>query len=206
MTTDIDMTVTAVKDNPATTEAVAEDRVTKRYIRLIDEMAQDLNLRHGWQSNVARQLGVDQSYVSRLYRRERDSVGLDSVELAIERLRIRPEYFHGRKEPASYKDYVGPDRGSVPYPAWAAFLRSELGQSMSADERDTLAAVRFQGGTPTLALYEGWLLLMRGALSRDELAIGVAATEAVDEEIRRRVRQTSPKAPGVVGYPATKKR
>ncbi|MDH5492944.1 MAG: helix-turn-helix domain-containing protein [Myxococcales bacterium] len=71
----------------------------------------------------------------------------------------------------SLEELVGEARlelETTSYPAFAEFLKSELGRSMSADERETLASVRFRHGRPTVALYQSWLLGMRSGLTDDQ--------------------------------------
>jgi hypothetical protein len=177
--------------------AEQSERAAKRYLKLIEELGDELGApKHGWKSAVARALGMDQSYISKILSRERMSIGVDAVESAVRHLRLDRDYFWGPREPRSYRDYLtkSPNDGP-PYPAWYEFLDSVAGKSLTADERATLASARFAHGEPTTQLYEGWLFLLRNMLTAADLPLVVTATQSVDAKIaakRRKKRKDAP--------------
>lgn len=65
--------------------------------------------------------------------------------------------------------------------AFAAFTATELGKSMSDNERRTLGDVRFFGSRPTPELYASWLLSLRGMAKPDVVALDAASAEAAGE-------------------------
>lgn len=184
MSQDIDTDWPTVNENEVTAGMVPADseRAAARYVRLVQEIGRELGMRHGWKSEVARRLDVDQSYLSRLLSRERTSVGVEKIQQAVRRMRISHEYFYGVKDPVTYRDYIV--RSEPPYAAWREFLDTELGRSMTADERSTLASPRFHRD-PTVALYQGWLLHMRGELRTTREAV-TALNESLDQELSSR--------------------
>lgn len=149
-------------------------RASQRYLKLIEELGRERGGERGWIPSVARQLGVDQSHIWRLVNQERVSVGAEALEKAMRRLRLSSDYFFGRTEPTSYRDYVGaaggagPARGLEPeYAALDEFLRSKAGVSASAAERDFLVSLTLPEETqPTVAFYEGVLFMLRNLVER----------------------------------------
>lgn len=92
---------------------MAEDPpgASQRYIDLVSELAEQLKHRRGWKSEVARRLGVHPSFVSRIAEGKVQSIGVDIIERAMERLGLPRSFF------------FEPDFGS---PAEAAVRMSEL--------------------------------------------------------------------------------
>jgi transcriptional regulator with XRE-family HTH domain len=159
------------------------ERAAARYVRLAEEIGREVGLKYGWPSEAARRLGVSQSYLSRLLSKERTSIGLDKVQRAIKRMHLSPDYFYGPREPASYHDYM--TGREPPYAAWAEFIATEVGRSMTPDERSTMATTRFHG-EPTVALYQGWLLHMRGQIKSSTSEAARTLNDELDAELKLR--------------------
>lgn len=154
------------------------EQVAQRYLQLIEELGDEMKRVRGWKSEVSRRLGVDQSYISRLIDRERVSIGIDAVEEAVRRLRIRRDFFYDAAKPRTYHDY----EDGHSYEAWSDFVRTVSGKTMRPLERKTLESVRFYVGKPTVALYEAWLLTLRG-MTQAASPAAVALNQGVDEEL-----------------------
>lgn len=149
----------------ATVADVANEskRAAARLVLLVTELKTEMNHRRGWQSEIAKRTGVDQGMLSKIMSLERDSIGLRYVESMRNAYNLRWEYFHGAREPESYHDYILSDM-DAPYDAWMEFAATELGKSMTSPERRTLASTRFESGDPTVAVYQSFLLAIRGLI------------------------------------------
>ena len=81
---------------------------SRRYALLVDQLGDELGRAYGWQSRVARRLGIDQSTINRLVRRERATVGSDAIDRAVLRLRIDSRFFYDASlgDDPDYRDYA----------------------------------------------------------------------------------------------------
>lgn len=171
------------KDNRATSGgvAIASERAAARLMLLVQELQDELGGRYGSQAKIARQLGIDQPLVSKLMSRERTSVGLATVENARVKMGLRHEFFFGPAEPRTYRDYTGGDE-DAPYPAWKDFVLTDVGKSMTEDERVALASFRFPNGDATVAFYTIVLMVMRSELSSEKRAAALAESMKLQKE------------------------
>ncbi len=94
--------------------ARAEGLAGSRYRLLVDQLAGDVGKpQRGWQSEVARRLGVDRAYISKLLNPDVDlAVGVGVIDRACERLGLKREFFTKTK---GYRR-----------PAYTAFLRDDV--------------------------------------------------------------------------------
>jgi hypothetical protein len=113
-------------------------RTSSRFVRLLYELRDESSDTRGWKARAAKLLGMDPGFVSKLVSGERTNVGFKSVEEAMQRLRLRREYFFGDEEPTSYRDYQGSQ-----HPALKRFLRTTLGQTVDKDELVLLESCDF---------------------------------------------------------------
>lgn len=165
------------------------ERAKQRYLRLIEELgAEEGAPDHGWKSRVARRLGIDQSFVSRLVRRDRLSVGADSIDKAVAKLRIRREYFYDQREPTSYTDYIA--GGNEPtFSGWRTFRESPIGRAISEDERVALCSITLpDGAEPTAAFYEGMLYMVQNRITRAEAERVVNKAAELEARLRKKRR------------------
>ncbi len=195
MSTDINLdasTVKTIRDTTATVKTVESERAASRYRLLLKELEREYGGKHGWKTRAAERLGTDQAYVSRIWSRERTSVGLDIVERARAAMNLKYEFFHGPKTPSSYHDFVGGEM-DAPYPAWKDFAESVNGRSMTSAERLTLASIRFSDQPPTTNLYTTFLYVMRGEISPQKRDATIEKNEQLrrenDEDDRERERR-----------------
>lgn len=88
-----------------------------RYRVLVDQLADEAGRpARGWQSEVARRLGVDRSYISKLLDPETDfAVGVEAIERSCERLGLKRTFFTARSpyRRPSYTGYVERDRTRI---------------------------------------------------------------------------------------------
>lgn len=173
MSKDIERTVSDVNNIRDTVPDVAfvSERAARRLVALVEELTREYEARtgkaRGAQAEIARLFQTDQGNLSKLLSNERNSVGQQTVEKARKALNLKHEYFHGPREPRSYHDFIGGDL-DAPYPAWFEFVETDLGKSMTAAERRTLASTRYESGDPTVGLYQAHLLALRGHIRRDQ--------------------------------------
>jgi len=69
------------------------DHQTARYIELVNQLGDEFGKRYGWKAKVAKQLGVSRSYLSKLTKGDRHSVGAEIVSNALSSLRLDPTFF-----------------------------------------------------------------------------------------------------------------
>ena len=147
-------------------------QAVERYRLLIQQLGDEEEFSHGWQTRVGKRIGVDQTYVSKIHLGTRTSVGQQAIERAIERLGLDPSYFYGDAEGAlNYRDYIGPtktiDAGMQVHIAEDEDPLVEgwiSGMGLEGQEAEAARAVRFSGG-PTVDKLERWLTGYRGARS-----------------------------------------
>lgn len=70
-----------------------------RYAKLVDAMGGSLGYSYGWQSDVARGLGVTRSFISRLAAGARSTPRSVTIDRAIDYTGISRAFFYGRTEP-----------------------------------------------------------------------------------------------------------
>lgn len=158
--------------------STVEGRPAARYIQLIRELAEEIGGER-WRSEAGRRLGVDSSYVSRLFDGERISVGNDAIERAISNMRINSQYFYGPIEPRSYRDYTG---NEPPYKAWRDFLATDDGRAADPRHKAILASVDWpEGQSPTVRLYKLMLLNLQSELGSG-IHRAVALERSLDED------------------------
>jgi len=187
MSKDIIEVMANVKDLDATHADVnhISDRATARLRLLVAELEREYVAEHGKvrgsQSAIAKQLGLDQGMLSAICVSQTRNAGQKYIENARRGCNLKYEYFHGPRTPRSYHDYVG---GSMdaPYEAWFDFILTELGRTMSVGERLTLASMRFEDREPSIALYQVFLLDLRGHGDPSKSARRVAINERLDRE------------------------
>ena len=182
------MTRTGVKDIPGTLEDVTtrQERASQRYIKLIEELShEEEGRKHGWQSRVARLVDIDQSYISRLSRKEKVNPRADAIERAMAALRLRPEYFYGVAEPRSYHDFT---YGNEPtFPGWMEFRSKPPGNSLTEGERIKLTSIVWSDGeAPSAAFYEGTLFNIRQFVTKSEMERGIQKAAELDEKLAKK--------------------
>lgn len=161
------------------------DRAKRRFLRLIEELGTEEGAPgYGWKSRVARRLNLSQGYVNRLISKERVSVGADSIDKVVQRLRIDRKYFYDAREPSSYKEYSSNSKEPV-FQAWKEFRESPIGSAINEAERAALATFAVpDGGEPTVAFYEGVLYMMQNRITPAEFERGLAKANEIDERMR----------------------
>lgn len=181
----INQTKANVKVSSVTTGdvAIVSERAAQRLVLLAREFMREMDGKHGAQAAFLRRVGMDQGTLSKLLKGERISVGLQTVEKARKAFNLKHEYFHGAREPGTYHDYVGGDL-DAPYEAWFDFIGTELGKSMSAAERRTLASIVFEAGDPTVMTYIGFLVTLRGQITPAQRTKLMADSARLDRENR----------------------
>jgi transcriptional regulator with XRE-family HTH domain len=76
----------------------ASDAARRRYIALVHELAKEEEPNgRGWQRRVAERLGVHYSYVNKIMRGERQSVGQSVIDRAVDLLGLDPAEFQERE-------------------------------------------------------------------------------------------------------------
>lgn len=111
-----------------------EDDSQRRFRVLLSQLSEEYG--RGWQSRVARELGVSQVFVSEISRGQK-LAGRKPIEAAIARYNISPDFFFGdRAEDGDYRDFVGPRRRVVSDQARPAVLelRDDLIWQLLTDE------------------------------------------------------------------------
>ena len=98
---------------------VATDRASKRYLALIEQLADESGRAWGWKSKVAKRLGVTQPFVSLVINGDR-GVGREAIEKAVESLSVDPSFFFGDK-PGHYPRFVRRTGASSIRPELAAY-------------------------------------------------------------------------------------
>lgn len=183
------MTRTGVKDIPATLLDVTarQERASQRYIKLIEELSHEgEGRRHGWQSRVARLVDIDQSYISRLARKEKVNPRADAIERAIAKLKLRPEFFYGAQEPRTYHDYVFGANEPI-FEGWREFRAKPPGNALTEEERIMLTSIVLPDGSrPSAAFYEGTLFNFRNLVSKSEMERGIQKAAELDEKLARK--------------------
>lgn len=175
--------LTIVNKNRATVWPMAdgEPRPVRRYLLLINELLEERHGKHGAQSEVGSLVGLDRTYISRLARGQRVSVGIEKIDQAIQSMRIDPMYFFGAKEPRSYRDYLNHE---PPFPAWADFLKTQAGQNMTPAQRSALSSLDLSSWEPTVAFYSHVLLALQ-SLPPDDAALSAELNKAVANARRK---------------------
>jgi transcriptional regulator with XRE-family HTH domain len=167
----------------------ATERARRRYLQLIEELGGEEGApAHGWVTAVAKRVNVNQGYLSRIYRRERE-VGAETIDKAIAALRIRRAYFYDARAPKSYKEYLGKE---PVFSGWREFLESPAGEDITEGERLALASFLVpDGGEPNSAFYEGILHVMRKRITYAEFERGLAKAEEINARLKRKRSPTA---------------
>ncbi len=127
---------------------------SRQYRRLMDELGGEVGKRFGWQSNVARKLGISDAFLCKIFKDVDRGVGISSVNRAVSCLGISPDYFHkGSSEGQSYRLFLNtasdqqPDTDAPDSNAEFDVMRA-LGQLDEAAARRVIAwgMARFQFG------------------------------------------------------------
>lgn len=142
----------------------------RRYIELVHRLNAD-----GWnQKQIARALGVSQSYVSQIIRERSPAITAQTIEKAIDGLPIAPEYFSDPSIPAAdYKAYMGKRAPAPPLaptppaasasdapesPGWRKFKQLGLDQvfksrGLSDEDLDYVRGAPGRRGAQTIDFY-----------------------------------------------------
>jgi transcriptional regulator with XRE-family HTH domain len=122
------------------------------------------------QAELARRLKVDFKTVHRWAKGLTDFDELRQRQVA-EELDLAPTWFSEHDDvvaAAKYKEKI-----------FGQFLQTDLGQSTTDEERRLLRAARFdEKMVPTVSIYRAWLLVLRGALTEEQVE------RAVEEQRR----------------------
>jgi len=173
----------------AAPQAADGDQATRRYKRLIRELADEHGApKHGWGVRVATRLGIDPSFLSRLVSGEKKIVGADSIDKAVHHLGIHRGYFEDPTDPVSYREYLGAELPlrEPTFPGWLEFIMSPIGYDVTASERRTLASIVFEDGyEPLASFYEGMLYMLRNRLTPAEAARGIAKAKDLAEQMQQ---------------------
>jgi hypothetical protein len=198
------MSMTTVKDfcanaDPVLTRHEMTVRKQQRYLQLVEELFDEhvretkgreetrqkmrggrpRNPERGAITAVAKRVGKSQSFISRLLYEGRNA-GEDSIQVAMERLKLRGEFFTSDEKPRSYRDYVG--RANEPAnTAWKAFLRDH--PNLPAHLREFCAAMPIlEGHQPKdKAFYESALFAATSLLKPSEVEQSVPKNQTVRE-------------------------
>lgn len=81
------------------------DQHTRRFLELIDQLADEVGRTHGWKKQVAERLGVSQSYIPQLTKDASRSVRKESMLRAAKRLGIKVAFFEAKKG-EHYRDFT----------------------------------------------------------------------------------------------------
>lgn len=151
---------------------MAADEIARtRYRELVEALRSETEgERGGWQSDVAKRLGITQGMVSKIMRGERDP-GLATISKAATRLGIRWQYFTDRTlEDPHWRDFVGQgsDARTEDPPYWQDFL-SEYDRVDELDPADLETmrqfAIRGRRGV-RLRSWMDWAVLADWVLNR----------------------------------------
>jgi len=81
----------------------------ERYIALVKQLGEAQGKRRGWQTDVAKRLGVHRSFISRVVRGDRSGVSSGVIEKAIFGLNLQPDFFYAETHGAPhYRTYMNP--------------------------------------------------------------------------------------------------
>lgn len=168
-----------------------EEVAARRWRKLVEELRQEYEGKHGWKKQVAEMVNVSPSYFSR------NAVSMDRpvtpgvIQRTIERMKLDSSYFFGPVEPRSYKDYV---RGKARMgKGLREFLETPIGRSASEEQVSMLEALDAASrGRMAAADFHGHLaLLLRSPLLNDDEVHGaVELAKATDEQMKK-ARRTS---------------
>lgn len=141
-----------------------------RYVLLIRQLGEEVGFRGNWQTEVGKRLGIGQSQVSRILSGQRNA-GRRTIDTAVERLSIRPDFFFGRfPHDPHYRDFVGIDKNRTKHSAHQAlvdFLKSHEGISTTNEERVWLSMQRWPG-EPTVLSYHYLINAIRSVVRASE--------------------------------------
>lgn len=158
----------------------SEDLVKRRVRLMLEQIAAERGW--GWQTSLAPELGVAQSYISKLHAGERGP-GIDIITAAKDKLGIHHDFFYDEDagEAPHYREYVGKarpashiDREVVTYSSYASWLESSpyakrlqagevLGVEADAEVLTGLQRQAFGDGDPGEDVYEA---LARSAVAK----------------------------------------
>lgn len=168
-----------------------EETAARRWRKLVEELRQEYEGKHGWKKKVAEMAGLSASYFSR------NAVSMDRpitagvIQRTIERMKLDSSYFFGPVEPRSYKDYV---RGKARMgKGLREFLETPIGRSASEEQVSMLEALDAASrGRMAAADFHGHLaLLLRSPLlNDDEVHSAVELAKSTDEQMKK-ARRTS---------------
>jgi hypothetical protein len=127
-------------------------------------------------TELGRQLGYANPYLT--VKRWIDGRGFNSENQAkvAEILGLSPHHFE-KPDLDAYRDRY---RIRV----FAEFLRTEIGEQTTPDERRILGSARFAGKLlPTVSLYAAWALALRGRIPIEQVEHVAAVNDALDREL-----------------------
>lgn len=134
------------------------------------------------QAEFGRRLGFTTPYQT-VHRWVKDSgFNEENQKRAAEELGLPVDYFSA-PDTAAMREH---QRARV----FADFLRTEIGSSCSAQERQVLGGVRFPDGiTPSVAMFQTWALALRSQVAPEKVAETIEANERLDAEIARKSKR-----------------
>lgn len=147
-------------------ETRESERAARRYKALCEQLYAEDVAEHGRgsQGRVGKALGVSQGFVSKVMNDEQQAVEVGLYELAVERLKIRPDFFF-TKRPTNphYRDFrVGGTLPTVMYKALGEFLHTMSSQDDAPNEAERHALeTMVWDGEPTYTTYALLLQALR---------------------------------------------
>lgn len=159
----------------------ASEKAARRYAALVEQLADELGRKWGWQTAVAKRLGITQVYVSQIHNGERTGVGASAIEKAVRRIPLDPSYFYGPHHGTPHYSTFVPGSRAVDTPAYPAlleFLAGPEGRGITPDEEAFLRGYRASHGEPTPLTFHFVLMAYRSELTPAEAAESAELTEA----------------------------
>jgi hypothetical protein len=163
-----------------------EEVAARRWRKLVEELRQEYEGKHGWKKKVAEMAGLSASYFSR------NAVSMDRpvtagvIQRTIERMKLDSSYFFGPVEPKSYKDYI---RGKARMgKGLREFLESPFGRTASEEQISMLEALdaASRGRMPAVDFHGHLALMLRSPLlNDDEVHSAVELAKATDEQMKK---------------------
>lgn len=122
----------------------------RRFLRLVDEMGEELGKRHGWIAEVARRLGIHRSTLLKVLNGER-RVTKTHLERAVQSLQLPSSYFQAEDDERHYQRWIASQFvvGDTHAPTVASVARGiaedgrwRISQTAWSDRDEALATLR----------------------------------------------------------------